>query len=396
MSVRAPVEAAARRATLRDAQRVVVKLGSAALCEAQGGVDVGAFARVAAAIAEQRRGGRQVVVVSSGAVALGRAETGQAPGDPSPRFGRQALAAIGQPLLMAHWRSAFAEHGLGVAQLLLTHADLGARPRFLHARRVAAELLEHGVVPIVNENDTVAIEELGFGDNDALAAQVAVAVGAELLVLLTEVDGLMTADPRLDPTATRVPHLDAFDPRTAAFTEVGSRSTLGTGGMRSKMQAAAIAAHAGIATLVADARRADVLAALISGADVGTLLWPGPSRLSARRKWLATTVRPRGSVSVDAGAARALVEGGRSLLPVGVRAVEGRFEVGDPVRVLAPDGSALGRGLVRYASEDARAIAGLRTDAVTRQLGWLPAAELIHRDDFWPEPGAARRLWSEP
>lgn len=378
-----------QRAALRDARRLVVKLGSAALCSADGRVDEAAFQRHAGAIAAQLAAGRQVVLVSSGAVALGRAEVGQPPGDPTPRFGKQALAAIGQPLLMSRWRAAFADAGLRVAQLLLTHADLGDRGRFLHARRVAAELLDQGVVPIVNENDTVAIEELGFGDNDALAAQVAVAVGAELLVLLTEVDGLMTADPRVDPSATRIASIAARDPAALAATAGGSRSTLGTGGMRSKVQAADNAARVGVATVVAAGARPGVLAAILAGDDVGTLLLPHRARLSARRKWLATAVRPRGTVIVDDGAALALRETGRSLLPVGVRAVEGRFGVGDAVRIVDAAGVVLGRGLARYTSEDARAIAGMRSDAIVAALGWLPARELVHRDDFLPEPIAS-------
>lgn len=384
MSAPAPV-VSAWRSTLRDRRRVVVKLGSALLCDSQGRVDAAMFGSVAEQLARLLGEGRQVVLVSSGAVALGRAEIGQPPGDPTPRFGRQALAAIGQPLLMARWRQALADQHRTVAQLLLTHADFGDRGRFLHARRVSAELLAAGVVPIVNENDTIAIEELGFGDNDALAAHVAVAIGAELVVLLTETDGVFDADPRLVPDAARLPQLWAGDRRAAAATASGSRSTLGTGGMRTKIDAAVVAARAGIPTVIASGRSDDVLAAVLRGADVGTLVWPRGVRLSARRKWLATTVRPRGVLVVDDGAAHALVEAGRSLLPVGVVEVRGRFGVGDPVQVQDRRGGVLGRGIARYASDDARAIAGLRRDDIVARLGWLPAGEVIHRDDFAAE-----------
>jgi glutamate 5-kinase len=372
------------RASLRRARRVVVKLGSAVLCGDGFAPRDAAFALHADAIAQACADGREVVLVSSGAVGLGRGEAGQPPTDPAPRFGKQALAAIGQPLLMSRWRTHFGQHGRSVAQLLLTHGDLGDRGRFLHARRVTAELLAAGVVPIVNENDTIAIEELRFGDNDALAAQVAAAIGADLLVLLTEVDGLYDADPRENPAAKQIPALAADDPAAIAATASGGRSDLGTGGMRSKVLAAAKAAAVGIPTVVAHGARPGVLAQVLDGAPEGTLFLPGRSRLSARRKWLATSVRTRGTLHLDDGAARALLLEGRSLLPVGVRRVEGRFGVGDAVRVLGPDGTLLGRGLCRYTSEDATAVVGLRSDAIAERLGWLPARELVHRDDFLP------------
>lgn len=384
-----PAAVADARASLRRARRVVVKLGSAVLCGDGFAPRDEAFALHAAAIAHACERGCEVVLVSSGAVGLGRGEARQPPGDPTPRFGKQALAAIGQPLLMSRWRSHFASHGLGVAQLLLTHGDLGDRGRFLHARRVTAELLAAGMVPVVNENDTVAIEELRFGDNDALAAQVAAAIGADLLVLLTEVDGLYTADPRHDPAAVRIAALRADDPAALAATAGGTRSELGTGGMRSKVVAADKAAAVGIPTVVAHGGRPGVLAQVLAGADEGTLFLPGRRRLSARRKWLATSVRTRGALHLDAGAADALLLQGRSLLPVGVARVEGRFGVGDAVRIVGPDGQTLGRGLCRYASEDAAAVAGLRSEAITARLGWLPARELVHRDDFLPARGRA-------
>lgn len=384
------------RAGLRRARRVVVKLGSAVLCGDGYAPREEAFALHAAAIAAAIADGREVVLVSSGAVGLGRGEAGQPPNDPAPRFGKQALAAIGQPLLMDRWRAAFSAHGLKVAQLLLTHGDLGDRGRFLHARRVTAELLAAGALPIVNENDTIAIEELRFGDNDALAAQVAAAIGADVLVLLTEVDGLYDADPRHEPTARQIAALAADDPDALAFTASGGRSDLGTGGMRSKVLAAGKAAAVGIPTVVAHGARPGVLVQVLDGAAEGTLFLPGRSRLSARRKWLATSVRTRGTLHLDDGAARALLLQGRSLLPVGVRRVEGRFGVGDAVRIVGPDGALLGRGLCRYASEDAAAVAGMRSAAIAERLGWLPARELVHRDDFLPARGASAEAAVEP
>ena len=249
---------------------------------------------------------------------------------------------------------------------------------------MASELLDQGVVAIVNENDTIAVEELRFGDNDALAAQVGNAVGADLVVLLTEVDGLFTADPRRDASARRIGALSADDPVALAYTAGDQQSLLGTGGMRSKVLSASTAARVGIPTVVAHGSREGVLARVLAGADEGTLFVPGGGRLSARRKWIAASVRTRGTLHVDDGAREALLVGGRSLLPVGVVAVEGRFDVGDAVRIVGPDGALLGRGLCRYASEDARAALGLRREAIGARLGWLPARELVHRDDFLP------------
>ncbi len=372
------------RAQIAAAQRVVLKVGSQVLCRPDGQVDEEVVARLCGDIAQLMAAGRQVVLVSSGAVAMGRGEVGQVPGvadQGGGALGKQALAAVGQALLMSRYRAHLGPRGIHTAQLLLTHGDLGERGRFLHARRVAAELLEAGVLPVVNENDTVSVEELRFGDNDALAAQMAQAVAADVLVLLTEVDGLYTADPRSDPAAVRLDAVASRDEAALAIAGVGT-STFGTGGMRSKVLAAKKAGEVGVPTVVAHGRRPGVVARVLAGELEGTVFVPPRRRLSAKRKWLATSPRVRGVVRVDAGAAHALSVGGRSLLPVGVTEVEGRFGVGDAVRVVGPAGEALGRGLSRYTSEDAREAAGLRTEAIAARLGWLPARELIHRDDF--------------
>ena len=371
---------AALRKSLVAAKRIVVKVGSQVLCQPSGQIDETVFAALCQGLGELLAAGREVVLVSSGAVALG---TGALAGKPGTAVGKQALAAIGQPLLMARYRSQFGETGVQVAQILLTHADLADRGRFLHARRVMGELVDARILPIVNENDTVAVDEIRFGDNDALAAQVAHVVGADVLVLLTEVEGLYTADPRQDPEARLLGSADSHDDAVLATAGAGT-SQFGTGGMRSKVLAAGKAGEVGVLCVIASGKRPGVLGALFAGEDVGTVFRPVARRLTGKRSWIATSVRTRGTVVVDDGAAHALRAGGRSLLPIGVRSIEGRFEAGDPVLVTDLRGAPVGRGLIRYDSEDARRAAGRRSDEIATEIGWLPASELIHRDDFVP------------
>lgn len=377
------------RTHVRDARRVVVKVGSQVLCRPDGAVDEAIFKGLCQQLADLLAAGRQVVLVSSGAVALGRGLIGQVPGaadSGAGTLGKQALAALGQGLLMSRYREQLAPAGIHVGQLLLSHGDLGNRQRFLHARRVTTELLEAAMLPIVNENDTVAVEEIRFGDNDALAAQVAHLVGASALILLTEVQGLFTADPHLHPDAALLNAVASRDGRALAIAGAGA-GKFGTGGMRSKVLAARKAGELGVITVVADGKRAGSLAEVLSGAPVGTIFVPPGRHLSGKRKWIVSSVRIRGVVIVDAGAAVALREGGRSLLPAGVVAVQGRFGVGDALLVRDPAGRPVGRGLSRYHSKDAAPIVGLRTDQIASKLGWLPARELIHRDDFVVDDG---------
>jgi glutamate 5-kinase len=364
--------------TLKTARRVVVKVGSNVLAGGDG-LRLTRIRALAADVAGLVAAGRQVVLVSSGAVAAGAGRLG--PRRRSLEW-RQAAAAVGQPALMAAYTRAFGRHDRVAAQVLLTHGDLAERRRYLNARHTLRALLDLGVVPVVNENDTVAVEELNFGDNDNLSALTASLVQADLLVILSDVEGLFTADPRVDRTATRIALARADDP---ALTRAAgpSRSGIGTGGMASKLAAARTAAAAGISTVVASGSRPHVLAQVFDpDADVGTLLLADGDALGHRKHWIAHTLRPAGALHLDAGAERAVVHGGRSLLPSGVRAVEGRFEVGDCVRLIGAGGVEVARGLVSYPAADCDTIKGAHTKDIAALLGYKGSDEVVHRDDL--------------
>ena len=363
---------------LRRVRRAVVKIGSNVLA-GPGGLRRGRIRALAAEIAALTAAGRQIVVVSSGAVAAGAVRLGRRR---SRIEWRQAAAAVGQIGLMAAYERAFAAHERHVAQVLLTHADLADRRRYLNARHTLRTLLDLGIVPIVNENDTVAVEELNFGDNDNLSALTASLVEADLLVILTDVDGLHVRDPRLDPDAPLVRVARAQD-ESAARAAGPVQSGVGTGGMASKLAAARKAAAAGIPTLIADGTREGVLAAIFDpAAETGTLLLADGDRLAHRKHWIAYTLKPAGALHLDAGAERALAKGGRSLLPSGVRAVVGGFGVGDCVRCLGPDGREFARGLVNYGAAELERIKGAHTRDIERLLGYKGSDEVIHRDDL--------------
>ena len=363
---------------LHRVRRVVVKIGSNVLAGSTG-LRAERVRRLAGEIAAAVDAGRQVVVVSSGAVAAG-----------APRLGprrariewRQAAAAVGQIGLMAAYERAFTRHRRQVAQVLLTHADLADRRRYLNARHTLKTLLDLGVVPIVNENDTVAVEELRFGDNDNLSALTATLVEADLLVILSDVAGVFTADPTRDRTATLVEVADATDVAVARAAGP-SRSGVGTGGMASKLAAAAKAAVAGIPTVIADGTRRGVLAQILDPtATAGTLVLAGGDRLAHRKHWIAYTLKPSGTLHVDDGAERALAGGGRSLLPSGVRRIDGAFGVGDCVRCVGPTGREFARGLVNYNAAELDRIKGAHTRDIERLLGYKGSDEVIHRDDL--------------
>ncbi|WP_337185543.1 glutamate 5-kinase [Phenylobacterium sp.] len=364
---------------LSAARRVVVKVGSALLVGPDGAAHSAWLADFAADVARLRSRGQQVLVVSSGAVALGRRRLGlgrRALSLPE----KQAAAAAGQSALMRAWEEALGPLGLTCAQVLLTRDDTEVRRRWLNARATVETLLGLGVIPVINENDTVVTEEIRVGDNDRLSARVAQLVGAEALVLLSDVDGLYTADPRRDPAAVHIPRVARLTPEIEAVAGgANAQAGVGTGGMATKLEAARIASQAGCATLITLGTRAGPLAAVEAGAPA-TVIEPATTPRAAYKAWIGGSLSPAGALTVDAGAAAA-VRRGKSLLAAGVRAVAGRFDKGDCVRVLNPEGAEVARGLVRYESGHASRICGLKSDAIEAELGYT-SGPLIHADDL--------------
>jgi glutamate 5-kinase len=364
---------------LSNARRLVIKIGSALFVDQQtGALDRAWLEGVCADVAELRKEGKEVVIVSSGAVALGTAEL-----ELDPRRARledsQAAAAAGQILLAHAYQEVLGGFGITAAQVLLTIDDSESRRRYLNASKTLLTLLAYGAVPVVNENDTVATQELRYGDNDRLAARVAQMVSAECLVLLSDVDGLYTADPRVDSKARYIEEVTELK-RELWDMAGGPGSSHGSGGMRTKIDAARIAVGAGCRMAIASGRTKRPIQALRSG---GRATWFLPSATpgAARKQWIAGTLSPKGTVRVDQGAERALASG-RSLLPAGVTGVEGQFERGDAVRVLAPDGRELARGLIAYAADEARLIVGRQSQDIAEVLGYRGRDEIIHRDDL--------------
>ena len=359
---------------------VVVKVGSSSLRRADGRLDRDRLQSIADDVAHVHADGARVAVVSSGAVAAGMGRLGleQRPDD-MPTL--QAAAALGQGELAHVWQTAFAHHGLPAAQILLNQDDVVHRHRFLTGRTTLQRLLELGAVPVINENDAVATEELVYGDNDHLAAVVATMLDADLLLLLSDVEGLLDADPSTHPDATlvrRVADPAALDQHAIG----GSSSGVGSGGMRTKVQAASIAVRTGCHAVVADAREPDVVRRVAEGEELGTWFVAQAKRLEARRLWIGSALRPRGRLVVDDGAVRALRHGGRSLLAVGVTAADGGFTAGDLVEIADADGGVVARGLVRFDVDDVRRMLGRRTEEAAAELGSAYARELVHRDDL--------------
>jgi glutamate 5-kinase len=369
------------RSAARRARRIVVKVGSSVLT-ADGAVRGRVFGDIAKQVSTLMDEGRELVVVSSGAIAVGSRELGwEGPGRSIPE--KQAAASVGQIGLVDLYRRRFARFDRRVGQVLVTRAGLEPRERFLNARHTLLTLLGMGVVPIVNENDTVATEEIRFGDNDNLSATVVNLVRADLLVILSDVDGLYTSPPgeRVEGPAPRlIDRVDAFTPEILRAAR-GSSSAFGRGGMTTKLQAAQAAARGGASTVVANGRSRDVLLRVAAGERVGTIFQAG-NRLASRKHWLAFTTKTRGELVLDPGAARAVVRRGKSLLPAGVTGVHGRFGIGDAVACLDEKGRELARGLVAYTSDEIRQIAGQPAREILRVLGYSNGDEVIHRDDL--------------
>jgi glutamate 5-kinase len=362
------------------AKRVVVKVGSSLVTNDGRGLDHSAVARWAGEIAQLARGGREVILVSSGAIAEGMLRLGWHK-RPHAIHELQAAAAVGQMGLIQAYEAAFAQYGMRTAQVLLTHEDLADRRRYLNARTTLTTLLKLGVLPIINENDTVTTDEIRFGDNDTLGALVTNLVDADVLVLLTDQAGLYSTDPRRDRNATLVNTAVAGDPALEAMAG-GAGSAIGRGGMLTKILAAKRAARSGASTVIASGRETDVLTRLANGEAVGTALLAATGTLAARKQWLADHVRLAGKLMLDEGAVRALAREGKSLLPIGVVQVEGEFGRGEVVGCFAPDGREVARGLVNYASSETAKIVRKPSAEIETILGYIDEPELIHRDNL--------------
>ncbi|MEP7155062.1 MAG: glutamate 5-kinase [Betaproteobacteria bacterium] len=365
---------------MRDAKRIVVKIGSALITNNGIGVDHVLIREWVAQITTLRAAGVEVLLVSSGAIAEGMQRLGWKT-RPHEVNQLQAAAAVGQMGLVQVYESAFREHGVATAQILLTHDDLADRKRYLNARSTLTTLLSLGVMPVINENDTVVTDEIKFGDNDTLGALVANLIDADHLVILTDQQGLFTADPRRDPAATLVTEARAADTSLDAMAG-GSGSAQGRGGMLTKVLAAKKAALSGSHTIIAYGREPEVLVRLRQGEAIGTRLLADTSGLQARKTWLAGHVKTSGKVHLDAGAERALTQGGKSLLPVGIVAVDGAFDRGEVVSCVNAAGREIARGLVNYSSAEAQKIMRKPTSEIEIQLGYIAEPELIHRDNL--------------
>ena len=361
-------------------RRIVIKIGSNILSNVKEGLDARRVSRIAADVSDLREMGYEVVIVSSGAVAAGMRKLGLKRKPDAIKL-KQAAAAIGQSSLMWAYEKSFSDFGKKVAQVLLTNDDLSDRKRYINSKNTLLTLLSYGIIPVVNENDTVATDEIKFGDNDTLASLVALLVEAEKLIILSDVEGLYREDPRVNSDAALVPCLEEITPEVEAMAG-GAGSTVGTGGMYSKLVAAKRAASHGIEVFIISGRRKGMLTSLLKGQGHGTCIKPAKSRLSHRKGWIAYNSRPRGSVVLDDGAVKAITERGGSLLPSGIVSVDGEFDLGDPVYCLTTGGKRVAKGLANYSSADLRRIMRKKTTEIERILGYKYSDEAIHRDNL--------------
>ena len=368
-----------KRSELADSRIWVIKIGSSLLTDDGRGLNNDSIANWVAQIAELHNQGLALVLVSSGAVAEGVVRLGL-PGRPRAIHQQQAAAAVGQMGLIQAYESHFKTWGKHTAQILLTHDDLSNRKRYLNARSTLRALLEMGVIPVVNENDTVVTDEICFGDNDTLAGLVANLINADVLVILTDQEGLFDADPRSNPEAKLIQEARSNEPNLLGM--AGGSGALGRGGMQTKIKAARLASRSGTATILAHGGRQDILPALRRGEQIGTLLSPDERPMTARKQWLASHLQVRGSLMLDDGAVRVLRESGRSLLPVGVTSVRGHFRRGDMVACVSVAGEVVAHGLVNYSAAEAAKICGRATHDIVELLGYEGDPEIIHRDNL--------------
>ncbi len=368
-----------RKTIFTHIRKVVIKVGSGVISDGRG-LDLAIIDSLAGGISELRRRGYEVVLVSSGAVAAGKGDLGIV-GRPRTIPLKQAAAAIGQSRLMRAYKDAFRGTDCTVAQVLLTRDDLANRRRYLNARNTLMTLLEHQVLPVINENDTVVVDEIRFGDNDNLSAMVTSLVEANLLIILSDVDGLYDCDPRQDPQARLVPLVEKITGEIEAMAGA-SVNTLGTGGMATKIRAAKKAVLCGVGAVIVNGRLPDILIRLFDGEELGTLFLPSSDRMAARKHWIAFTKKPRGKLFVDDGAKRALVDMGRSLLPSGINGVEGGFDRGDAVRLCDQTGGEFAKGVINYSLSELLRIMGKKSSEIENILGYKYSDEIVHRDNL--------------
>jgi glutamate 5-kinase len=368
------------RPHLHTVRRLVIKIGSRVVTSEDNGLDTARLEHIAAEVSLLCQRGLEVIIVSSGAVAAGKQAMAMEK-RPSTIPEKQAAAAVGQPRLMRLYDKAFSLNNRQVAQLLLTADDLGDRQRFLNARATIDTLLANGIIPIINENDTVAVDEIKFGDNDNLSALVTTLVEGDLLLIMTDIEGFYDADPRTNPGARLIPLVQGVT-REVEQAAGGSVSGVGTGGMSTKVAAAKKVGRAGLPTLMVNGCTAGIIGRALAGEEVGTLFLPAGRTMTRRKQWIAFTSRPVGRIFVDAGASKVLAQEGRSLLPSGITRIEGRFERGGCVRIMDDDGNEMARGITDYGSEELERIKGLRSNQIEETLGYRYGDEVIHRDNL--------------
>lgn len=370
-----------RRQHITSAKKIVIKVGSAVLAgHHEQGLDEAVFSSFAGDISELKKSGKEIVIVTSGAIAIGMKKMGLKQ-RPASIPEKQAVAALGQGSLIALYEKAFTPLNEKVAQVLLTHDDLGNRQRFLNARNTLSTLLGYGIIPIINENDTVAVEEIKFGDNDHLAALVTNLVEADLLVILTDIDGLFDKDPKKDKSAKLISTVKDVDHIVQGWAGE-SGGIFGTGGMSSKVEAAKKSAHFGVATVIANGTDSDILQKVFSCIDIGTLVLPREDRLTSKKHWIAFSARPAGRIFVDDGAKDAILKKGKSLLPSGITKIDGIFETGKVVSCVDRHGKEFARGVVNYSSVEIDKIKGIKTTEIEKILGYKYYDEVVHRDNM--------------
>lgn len=374
------MEIAEKKQYLAGCRRIVVKVGSSSLTHSTGKLNFSQMEKLVRQLADLRHLGKEVVLVTSGAVGAGMGRLNMKR-RPKTIPEKQAAAAVGQGILMQMYEKMFSEYGQTVAQVLLTRDDFADRRRFLNARNALLTLLSFGAIPIINENDTVTVDEIRFGDNDTLSAQVASLVEADLLILLTDIDGLYTANPKEDPAAQLITEVEEITPQIEGLAG-GAGSVLGTGGMATKLAAGKIATSSGVGMIIAPAHRANILMEAVNGEPAGTFFRPSDNRIQSRKRWIAFGTPIQGKIIVDDGAERALTNRGKSLLASGITGVEGTFDIGNVVSIVNSRGVEFARGIVNYASEEIGQIRGAQSKEILKILGRQDYDEVIHRDNL--------------